>query len=570
MKTQMPRSSVLLLKFLCGAWVLGCVVFWFNHAPPPNGRAGELRAIVYRYAQMLTTGSYGYTVGQQPSLTPPPLDSAIIALGLGSGQPAASVDRFLGALGLFMTCGLLYRFLTSVSGDAVPIGALAASSLFAALTPAVVGLDSASYIGLGLGLAAIICARYERLRWMAVLLGVAILVQFEMLLLLAVLLMVVDFRKRSVMAVCAGIAIIPIGIVLLMWRPLLLNVTASVSVPLSSPLKLVNSAPELVFLVPFAILGCGIVLAAQASIMRGAVAWGVLGLVGTWALYGESRFGTLMVAICILLGLGLADVAGRWRAGWVAAPIALLLTVGSLSRVPPVTVADPAIERRLEAAIPEGKTVGLAKLDIHTLAIQRPIVDLSGDLNPQISAGYLRGDYESAVISTLPDYLLPENGPLSEAPWFRQIYALVPAVEPLYRRTITPGPLGIVHTVDHAFAGSSLRLVGFAIDRATLTADDPTQETTPLRLRLDWENDDMIAPYQLEAALLRPPADVYAQTILNIVPTRWYAGQFSTWHLLTPGARLPVGPLSLAIAVTAAEGKTVTVIGMIDVVPKRE
>ena len=230
-------------------------------------------------------------------------------------------------------------------------------------------------------------------------------------------------------------------------------------------------------------------------------------LISTW-LVGQLAFAAFVLSICLLVAAGLTFDTKNIRWQILAATLVILAMAGviqyNLNR--PAVAYDPSLEQWITANVPPKSEIGLMALDVHNLAVPRSIIDLSGKLDQNVDAEFRHGDFESALLSSLPEYLLVPSTPLPvmQAPWFLAAYSELTSSgrfggNTLFHRNIERSTFGQTYTMHQGFPEGRLYLTDFAFDRESILLG------RPFRVQLDWQTEIIIAAFQIQMSLFLPP-----------------------------------------------------------------
>jgi len=152
------------------------------------------------------------------------------------------------------------------------------------------------------------------------------------------------------------------------------------------------------------------------------------------------------------------------------------------------------------------QTVGAIEIGVIGYYADRPVVDLLGLLQPDVSRAIGRGDLFYAIPHYLPDYLVLGEGLfvygewLGQDPWFLANYQVVAEFEDerfwgsplvvLERVSVDIPPMETYEVAEVIIPG--LVLSGFALDRTHVHPGDS------LRVRLDWQREDQAMRQELQ------------------------------------------------------------------------
>jgi len=190
------------------------------------------------------------------------------------------------------------------------------------------------------------------------------------------------------------------------------------------------------------------------------------------------------------------------------------------------------------------------------------MIEIGGQLDPEIAGAAMRGDFEFSVLRDLPEVLIadrPQPAWLS-ANWFADTYDYSARIGnySMFSRKIESRPFRELHGVDVNFDGK-YRLLGYALD---VSAPKPGQ---PFRIRLDWEIHRGPAPYSVDMLLFQPPDHGYAKGTQIFPSAIWPDGRFSTYILMNWIDNKPGNELSLAIFVNYPNHRPLTILGTLPI-----
>jgi hypothetical protein len=210
----------------------------------------------------------------------------------------------------------------------------------------------------------------------------------------------------------------------------------------------VKLAPFHLWFAVVAVLGCLSLIWMDRRLFL-VLGWIVLVFAGYWTMGIPEAYNYYAQAIPVLMlvsGLGVVHLAGllssqwpawRSRSGWVLAAVLFPLLVAELTPTLLELGKDPEPRYRayrgvgeyLDAATPEGATVGLVEIGIVGYYSRRHIVDVCGLITPGVGPRLASGDVAWPVRVHQPDYVLLHDPlwasleePIASAPWFGRDY----------------------------------------------------------------------------------------------------------------------------------------------------
>lgn len=522
-----------------------------------------------RYASHLAQGKGFSANADQPSEVAPSFVPSVVLATITQvlGRDAARLDKWLtpaliGLSGVLLGL-LLIESKVSLWG-AIPAALISMSGGYIWGAPC-----SSLHVNMVIVLGALILTQRGAFRWGGILAGLAVgagLENFALIALIGAFVKDSSVRWRFV----SGVLIPLTGLILLVIigiipaRPLILFEQGS---PLEYAIPILEKMPLLLVYGVTALIGAGMLRGSDRPYIRLLTGWGALGLLITWAFLGAPVYLPAWMGISALIALGLDGLPQHeiWaRAGYGVGVVVLLLIP---LNAPHLFYGDQSGQRGWpRERIPPGTSVAAAGIGIGVYGLNNPITDLSGRLDLAVGEALQRGDLDYGILRDLPDYLMLRDQDLSaikERKWFQRGYHVFEGSVWLYQRTtLIRGDFSHTRSADLA-AGEGLRLIGYAVDQPALIAG------SPFRVRLDWESGAILAPFQIEAALIQAPDLTFASGTLNLLSARWRGGSFSTYHWLFPEER-PYAPgmLPLLVTVKYNDGRTASgVIGSLKVKP---
>ena len=162
-------------------------------------------------------------------------------------------------------------------------------------------------------------------------------------------------------------------------------------------------------------------------------------------------------------------------------------------------------------------------LDVHNLAVQRSIVDLSGKLDQNVDAEFRHGDYESALLSSLPEYLLVPSTPLPvmQALWFLAAYSELTSSgrfggNALFHRNIERRTFGQTCTTHQGFPDGPIPklFMGFPISMFPIAS----VRVKSMRIRANFRHVNRLCSGRLPVSW---QSSLYLALFLNSLETRF-------------------------------------------------